>query len=57
MATLGVLTAHTSGSLYHWCPWNPELDADEFFNDLRWAAMRPQVGMGEASGSEVGRVG
>lgn len=43
LATLGTLCAGTCGSLYHWPTWNPQLDADEFFNDLRWAAMRPQV--------------
>ena len=43
VATLGVLCSATAGSLYHWPAWSPQLDADEFFNDLRWAAMRPQV--------------
>lgn len=43
VATLGVLCAHTSGSLHHWCPWARELDGDELFNDLRWCCMRPQV--------------
>ncbi|EFN54381.1 hypothetical protein CHLNCDRAFT_58279 [Chlorella variabilis] len=43
VATLGVLSAHTAGSLHHWAPWTPALDADEFFNDLRWAVVRPQV--------------
>ena len=46
VATLGVLSAHTAGSLHHWAPWTPALDADEFFNDLRWAVVRPQVGLG-----------
>lgn len=43
LATLGTLCAGTCGSLYHWPAWSPQLDADEFFNDLRWAAMRPQA--------------
>ncbi|PSC68317.1 transport Sec24-like protein [Micractinium conductrix] len=43
VATLGVLCSATAGSLYHWPAWSPQLDADEFFNDLRWAAMRPQA--------------
>lgn len=47
VASLGVLPAHTSGSLYHWAPWSPELDADEFYNDLRWCCVRPQVRGGE----------
>ena len=55
VATLGVLCANTAGSLYHWSPWNPALDGDELFNDLRWALVRPQVGgwggVGGLSGS------
>ena len=43
LATLGVLSSGTAGSLYHWAPWHPALDGDEFFNDLRWALVRPQV--------------
>lgn len=42
-ATLGTLCANTGGSLHHWCPWNPALDADELHNDLRWVLTRPQV--------------
>jgi protein transport protein SEC24 len=41
-ATLGTLCANTGGSLHHWCPWNPALDADELHNDLRWVLTRPQ---------------
>ena len=43
VATLGVLCSNTCGSLHHWCPWSPALDGDEFFNDLRWSLVRPQV--------------
>ncbi len=43
VATLGVLCSNTCGSLHHWCPWSPTLDGDEFFNDLRWSLVRPQV--------------
>lgn len=46
VATLGVLCSNTCGSLYHWCPWSPALDGDEFFNDLRWSLVRPQVSSG-----------
>lgn len=42
VATLGVLPSGTGGSLHHWCPWHPSLDADELFNDIRWTLMRPQ---------------
>lgn len=42
VATLGVLSSNTCGSLHHWCPWSPALDGDEFFNDLRWSLVRPQ---------------
>lgn len=43
VATLGVLCSHSAGSLFHWPAWQPQQDADEFFNDLRWTVMRPQA--------------
>lgn len=43
VATLSQLTSITCGSVYHYCPFDPTQDADEFYNDLRWNVIRPQV--------------
>lgn len=45
IATLSTLSHTTSGSLYHYCPFNPVMDQDQVLNDLKWNVSRPQVGV------------
>ncbi|KAI8470003.1 MAG: Sec23/Sec24 trunk domain-containing protein [Monoraphidium minutum] len=42
VATLGVLPSTTGGSVYHYCPFTPQLDQDQLLNDLKWNVARPQ---------------
>ncbi len=44
LATLRELCQQTAGQLYYYSNFVPEIDADQLQNDLRWNAMRPQVG-------------
>ncbi len=44
LASLRDLCHQTAGQLYHYCPFVPEIDADQLQNDLRWNVIRPQVG-------------
>jgi protein transport protein SEC24 len=42
VASLGALSTATCGQLYHYAPFHPAADADQFYNDLRWNLLRPQ---------------
>ena len=43
VATLGTLTYVTSGQLYLYQPFKQDTHGNEFYNDLRWNIIRPQV--------------
>lgn len=43
VATLGTLSYITSGQLYLYQPFKQDTHGDEFYNDLRWNVVRPQV--------------
>ena len=43
MASLKELCHHTAGSLHHYHPFHPIADGEQFWNDLRWSVIRPQV--------------
>jgi len=43
LASLRDLCHQSAGQLYHYCPFAPEIDADQLQNDLRWNVIRPQV--------------
>eukprot|EP00887_Chlorella_sp_A99_P006404 scaffold3.g6404.t1 len=56
VATMGVLATGTGGSVYHYAPFSPEADGDEFHNDLCWNLLRPQARLGEG-GEQGARLG
>ena len=43
VASLKELCHQTAGSLYHYHPFHPAADGEQFWNDLRWSVVRPQV--------------
>lgn len=43
VATLGTLSRITAGQMYLYHPFSAAIHGDEFFNDLRWNIVRPQV--------------
>jgi hypothetical protein len=43
VASLKELCHHTAGSIYHYHPFHPAADGEQFWNDLRWSVIRPQV--------------
>jgi protein transport protein SEC24 len=42
VATFSDLPNMTGGSVYNYIPYNPMLDQDQLFNDLKWNVERPQ---------------
>jgi len=45
VASLKELCHHSAGSLHHYHPFHPIADGEQFWNDLRWSIIRPQVGL------------
>ena len=43
VASLKELCHQTAGSLHHYHPFHPAVDGEQFWNDLRWSVVRPQV--------------